>query len=56
MYTPLFELATSLYNTCTGWTSATGVGTSVQWITGTGWTLVIDSACSVSHRVACCSP
>ncbi len=51
-----FELATSLYNNCTGWTAATGSGTSVQYITNIGWTLVTDADCSVSRRVACCSP
>lgn len=54
--TPLFELATNLFTNCSAWTTATGSGTTVQWTSGTGWMLVIDSDCSAFHRVACCSP
>ena len=51
-----FESATTLYTTCSAWTSATGDGTSVIFKSGTGWELMNETPCNSSLKVACCQP
>ena len=47
----------NLYFTCGNWTLSSGdLGTTVEFVKGSGWVLNVEADCSQSHKVACCKP